>query len=107
MKPFDLVVAGGRIVSADSVVEADIAVSCGGIVAVGQGLAAEGAGDVIDATGHYVLPGAIDSHVHFREPGYTHKEDWSTGTAARQAMPPAHPRNLDKTMAAIVDAPRR
>ena len=32
--------------------------------------------------GLHLLPGAIDAHVHFREPGYTHKEDWRTGTAA-------------------------
>ena len=37
---------------------------------------------VIDATGKYVLPGAIDSHVHFRAPGYDYKEDWQTGTGA-------------------------
>jgi len=82
MKPFDLVVGGGRVVSADSVVEADIAVRDGVIVAVGEGLAAQGAREIIAAGGRFVLPGAIDSHVHFREPGYTHKEDWGTGTAA-------------------------
>src|ERR1700753_396263 len=35
-----------------------------------------------DATGLHVLPGAIDVHVHFRDPGYPHKEDWESGTAA-------------------------
>ena len=79
---FDLVVAGGLVVSADSVVEADLAVTDGVIVAIGRNLAARGAGEVISAAGRHVLPGAIDSHVHFREPGYTHKEDWDTGTAA-------------------------
>ena len=38
--------------------------------------------DTMDATGLHILPGAIDVHVHFRDPGYTHKEDWDTGTAA-------------------------
>lgn len=79
---FELVVTGGTVVGADSVIEADIAVSDGIIVAVGRNLAARGAAVVIDAGGRHVLPGAIDSHVHFREPGYTHKEDWRTGTAA-------------------------
>jgi allantoinase len=79
---FDLVVAGGKVVGADSVVAADVAVSDGIVVAVGRDLAARGAGTIIEAAGRHVLPGAIDSHVHFREPGYTHKEDWRTGTAA-------------------------
>ena len=35
-----------------------------------------------DATGLHILPGAIDDHVHFRDPGYPHKEDWESGTAA-------------------------
>ncbi len=79
---FDLVVAGGTVVGADSVVAADVAVSDGVVVAVGRNLAARGAGVAVAAAGRHVLPGAIDSHVHFREPGYTHKEDWRTGTAA-------------------------
>jgi len=82
MKAFDLVIAGGRLVSADGVIEADIAVADETIVAIGDNLASQGAGEVISAAGRYVLPGAIDSHVHFREPGYTHKEDWQSGTAA-------------------------
>ena len=38
--------------------------------------------ETLDATGLHVLPGAIDVHVHFRDPGYPHKEDFGTGTAA-------------------------
>ncbi len=40
---------------------------------------------VVDATGKYVLPGIIDSHCHFRDPGYTAKEDYTTGTTAAAA----------------------
>ena len=40
------------------------------------------ANEVIDAAGKYVLPGIIDAHVHFREPGYEYKEDFGTGSAA-------------------------
>src|SRR5712675_2433466 len=40
------------------------------------------AGEILDARGLHVLPGAIDVHVHFRDPGYAHKEDFATGTAA-------------------------
>ena len=38
--------------------------------------------ETLDASGLHVLPGAIDVHVHFRDPGYPHKEDWASGTAA-------------------------
>ncbi len=40
---------------------------------------------VMDADGRLVLPGAIDAHVHFREPGYSHKETWKTGTQSAAA----------------------
>ncbi|WP_132059158.1 dihydroorotase [Halorussus amylolyticus] len=43
------------------------------------------AGEVIDATGKLVLPGAIDAHVHFREPGFPHKETWETGSKSAAA----------------------
>ena len=37
-------------------------------------------GDIAFADGLFLLPGAIDSHVHFRDPGYPHKETWRTGS---------------------------
>ena len=40
------------------------------------------AGETYDATGKHVLPGVIDGHVHFREPGFEYKEDWRTGSTA-------------------------
>ena len=51
------------------------------IVAIGQDLTREDA-EIIDATGKIVAPGLIDIHVHFREPGQTHKEDIHTGSLA-------------------------
>ena len=75
----DIVIAGGEVVTSDAVFRADVAIAGEKIVAVGQGL---GGKKVIDATGKYVMPGAIDSHVHFRAPGYDYKEDWQTGTGA-------------------------
>src|SRR5439155_7493984 len=52
------------------------------LLAIGDASAMPAAREVLDAKGLHLLPGAIDVHVHFREPGYTHKEDWQTGTAA-------------------------
>jgi dihydroorotase len=79
----DLIIRGGRVVSPSSTIEADVAVSGEKIAAVtAPGMLPAEAATEIDARGRYVLPGAVDSHVHFREPGYEYKEDWGTGTAA-------------------------
>jgi dihydroorotase len=78
---FDLLVRGGRIVSGSGVHEGDIGVSGGKIVEVGS-LASAEASEEIDARGLHVLPGVIDTQVHFREPGMEHKEDIESGTRA-------------------------
>ena len=53
---------------------------------VGQGRYTESFdGTVVDARGKYVMPGVIDTHVHFREPGLTHKADWASESAAAAA----------------------
>jgi len=54
------------------------------IDAVDEGLDADG-GRVIDASGKRLLPGMIDVHVHFREPGFPHKETWATGSRSAAA----------------------
>ncbi|WP_173443978.1 allantoinase AllB [Selenomonas ruminantium] len=79
---FDLLVKNGRLVCSDGVKEGSLAVRDGKIVAllpVGQ--EAEGR-KVVDAAGCYVLPGAVDDHVHFNEPGYTWREDFRHGSRA-------------------------
>jgi dihydroorotase len=78
----DLVIRGGMVVSADSAFRADVAIKDGAIAAVGAPEAMPAAKETLDASGLHVLPGAIDVHVHFRDPGYPHKEDWASGTAA-------------------------
>lgn len=78
---FDLVLRGGKVYNSAGAVEQDIGISDSTIVAIGD-LSGEIAKTVIDARGCIVLPGIIDSHVHFREPGLTHKEDLSTGSLA-------------------------
>jgi dihydroorotase len=76
---FELIVKGGRAMTPSGLVEADIAIADGKIAAIGRiDLPAD---TVLDAKGLHVLPGVIDSQVHFREPGLTHKEDLATGTA--------------------------
>jgi dihydroorotase len=78
----DLNIHNGRLVHPDGIVEASIAIRDGRILAIGAREAMPDATATFDAAGLHVLPGAIDVHVHFRDPGYTHKEDWETGTAA-------------------------
>jgi dihydroorotase len=65
---------------------ADVGVRGGRVAAVTEpGALAAGSGADIDATGLHVLPGVIDGHVHFREPGFEHKEDWASGSQAAVA----------------------
>jgi len=81
---FDLVIRGGTVVGEEAPYEADVGIKDGVIAALsapGQGRALGGT-QIIDARGKHVLPGVIDCHVHFRQPGYEYKEDWATGTIA-------------------------
>jgi dihydroorotase len=78
----DLVISGGIVVSADGPFHADVATKNGVIIAVGAPEAMPAAKEMLDVSGLHVLPGAIDVHVHFRDPGYPQKEDWASGTAA-------------------------
>ena len=78
---FDLIVRGAEVVSHAGRGLADIGVRAGRIAAIGD-LATASAGEVFDATGLTVLPGVIDSHVHFREPGLDWKEDLESGSRA-------------------------
>jgi len=78
----DLVVRGGRIVSPAGTLVGWLATRDGVVVALGEGDGVPAAHEVVDASGHHVLPGVIDCHVHIREPGYEYKEDWQSGTAA-------------------------
>lgn len=77
----DLLVRGGLIVSASGVRRGDVGIEGRKISRVGD-LGEESAVEIIDATGLHVLPGIIDTHVHFREPGLEQKEDIESGTRA-------------------------
>jgi dihydroorotase len=78
---FDLILRGGAVVNQDGVGVRDIGVRDGKIVALEE-LSQSYAGETIDCRGLTVLPGVIDSQVHFREPGGEHKEDLETGSRA-------------------------
>ena len=81
---FDLLIAGATVVNHDGVGERDVAIANGRIAAIGD-LKSAKAAEVLDGKGLHVLPGVIDSQVHFREPGLEHKEDLETGSRAAVA----------------------
>ena len=82
----DLVLRGGTVYTPDGPRDADVHVSDGVITEVAEhGSAAASGATVVDARGMYVLPGAIDVHVHSRDPGFPEKEDFGTLTAAAAA----------------------
>ena len=78
---FDLLLRNGTVVNQDGIGRADIGVIGGRIARIGD-LGHADAAEIIDCTGLHILPGVIDSQVHFREPGNEHKEDLETGSRA-------------------------
>jgi dihydroorotase len=78
---FDLVIRGGTCLTPSGRVATDVGVKAGRIAALGD-LGRAAAAETLDATGLHVLPGVIDTQVHFREPGLEHKEDLESGTRA-------------------------
>lgn len=79
-----ILIKNGRLVNpatnTDEVM--DVAIENGKILKVEKGIEENGFEKVIDATGKIVAPGLIDVHVHFRDPGFEHKEDLLTGSAS-------------------------
>jgi dihydroorotase len=80
-RQFDVLLKGGTLVNHDGIAEGDVGIVAGRIAAVGA-LGSAVAAETIDCKGLHVLPGVIDTQVHFREPGLTHKEDLETGSLA-------------------------
>jgi dihydroorotase len=79
MAHYDAIFKNGTIVNQDGTHAADVGIRAGRIAALG-GLASDSADTVTDCTGLHILPGVIDTQVHFREPGLEHKEDLATGS---------------------------
>ncbi|WP_375449708.1 dihydroorotase [uncultured Devosia sp.] len=79
MAHYDTIFKNGTLVNHDGEGTADIGFRAGRIAALGT-LAADTADTIVDAGGLHILPGVIDTQVHFREPGLTHKEDLESGS---------------------------
>lgn len=97
---FDLVVKNGRVYTPGGLKDFDIWITDGRVAVLGGPHRAD---EEIDASGMLVLPGVIDAHVHFRDPGPTYKEDWESGSLSAAAggvttvvdQPNTDPRTLD------------
>ncbi|VAW23162.1 Dihydroorotase [hydrothermal vent metagenome] len=103
MALFDLIFKHGTIVNHCGIFAADIAVKDGRIADIGS-FAAVDANEMLDCTGLHILPGVIDTQVHFREPGLTGKEDMKSGSLSAVMggvtsvfeMPNTSPLTIDK-----------
>src|SRR6201997_4248888 len=78
-KAFDSILKSGTVVNQDGEGVRDIGIVGGRIAEIGS-LSHASAAEVIDCKGLHILPGVIDTQVHFREPGLTHKEDLESGS---------------------------
>src|SRR6188472_2310230 len=76
---YDLILKGGTVVNHDGEGQRDLGICGGRFAAIGD-LSRSAAAEVIDCRGLHLLPGVIDTQVHFREPGGTHKEDLESGS---------------------------
>ncbi len=81
--PLDLIVEHGTLVSDSAMYAADLGIAQGRIAAIAApGALDQPAARRLDASHRFVLPGVVDGHVHFREPGLEYKEDFGTGSRA-------------------------
>ncbi|MGH7825413.1 MAG: hypothetical protein ACREQ7_09595 [Candidatus Binatia bacterium] len=78
----DLVIKNGWVVTPEETFKGGVAIDGEKFVAIGTDDSLPSGKQEIDARGKHILPGIIDGHVHFREPGLTHKEDFTTGSTA-------------------------
>src|SRR5690606_9394971 len=112
MAQYDTIFKHGTVVNHDGIGRADLGVREGRIAALGD-LSAATAAETVDCNGLHILPGVIDTQVHFREPGLTHKEDLESGSRSAVMggvtgvfeMPNTDP--LTTTAAALEDKLRR
>ena len=111
-RTFDKIFKNATVVNHDGMGERDIGIIDGRIAEIGE-LSACSAGEIVDCKGLHILPGIIDSQVHFREPGGEYKEDLESGSrsavlggvTAVFEMPNTNP--LTTTEAALADKVKR
>nr|WP_122012078.1 dihydroorotase [Maliibacterium massiliense] len=75
-------IRNARVVDAGMDEQVDVLIKDGRIAALGFDFAADGADEVVDASGLVLMPAFVDMHAHFRDPGYTQKEDIASGSLA-------------------------
>ncbi len=98
-----MIIKNGKIVTRRGVARADIKIENGKIKKIARAISGDN-DEIVDASGLCIFPGLVDAHVHFRDPGATHKEDFYTGTRAALAggvttiidMPNYHPPTISK-----------
>jgi len=81
----DLIIDDGMVYTPQGLVAASIGIDDGKIVSITKGSLAPKADRVVNARGYIILPGMIDMHVHFRDPGFPEREDFETGTRSAAA----------------------
>jgi len=94
-----ILIKNANIVNEGKIINADVLIENQLISKIGVNLSSEGVDEIVDASGKYLLPGAIDDQVHFREPGLTHKADIYTeaksavagGVTSYMEMPNTNP----------------
>ncbi len=101
---YDLIVRGGEVVNHAGRGRADVGVRAGKVAAIGE-LSGASTGEILDARGLTVLPGVIDSQVHFREPGMEWKEDFESGSRSAVLGGVTAVFEMPNTEPATTDAP--
>lgn len=83
--PLDLAVRSHRILTDAGWLDGWLGIRGGRVVRLGEASVGAAAAEVLDVGARLVLPGLVDTHAHMRDPGFTHKEDWTHGSRAAAA----------------------